>query len=123
MKALPEIVVWYLLTFAGFSETEAHRMTCVAKYESALKPEAVNLHNTNGTIDVGLYQVNTIWFNRIPYCELDKLQNAMYNIKCAKYIYDIQGITAWVAYKKHKKECDSYKVIFKTTDKGRVTNK
>ena len=109
---IPELVLWYLLTYVGFTAPEAHTMVCVAKYESALKPKAVNLHNENGTIDVGLLQVNSIWFNRIPYCSLDKLQNPIYNILCAKYIYDIQGLSAWVAYKKHKQTCDNYKVKF-----------
>ena len=107
---IPELVVWYMLTFVGFSEAEAHKMTCVAKYESALKPHAVNLHNENGTIDVGLFQINTIWFNTIPYCALDGLQNPVNNIKCARYVYQIQGITAWVGYNKHKQTCNNYKV-------------
>ena len=107
---IPEIVVYYLLLFAGFTSTESHTMTCVAKYESSLRPGAINLHNENGTIDVGLFQINTIWHNRISYCELDKLQNPMYNVKCARYIYEIQGIRAWVAYNINKEECDKYKV-------------
>ena len=107
---IPEIVVYYLLVLVGFTEPEAKKMTCVAKYESAFRSNAVNLHNDNGTIDVGLFQVNTLWFNKIPYCAIDNLQNAIYNTRCAKYIYDIQGIGAWVAYKKNKKECDNYKI-------------
>lgn len=107
---IPEIVVYYLLTFVGFSPYQAKQMTCVARYESAFKPNAVNLHNENGSIDVGLFQINTIWFNKIPYCSLDNLQNPIYNTRCAKYIYDIQGINAWIGYKKNKKECDNYKV-------------
>jgi hypothetical protein len=107
---IPELVLYYLLTYVGFSGPEAHVMTCVAKYESGLRSEAINLHNDNGTIDVGLLQINTVWFNTIPYCKLDGLQNPINNIKCARYIYQIQGYGAWVGYKKHKNTCDKYKV-------------
>lgn len=110
---LPEIVVYYLLLFAGFTVPEAHVMTCVAKYESAYKTTAINLHNRNGSIDVGLFQINTIHFNSIPYCALDGLENPVNNVMCTKYVYDLQGYSAWYGYLKNKKECNSYKVNIK----------
>ena len=107
---IPEIVVYYLLTFAGFTPAEAHVMTCVSFYESSHRPAAINLANRNGSIDVGLFQINTIWHNRIPYCELDKLQNPMYNVKCARYVYELQGYEAWYGYRYNEQTCKNYKV-------------
>lgn len=108
--AIPEMVIWYMLTFVGFTNTEAHKMTCIAKYESGLRPTAVNLHNDNGSIDVGLFQINTVWFKTIPYCRLENLDNPISNAKCARYIYRIQGIEAWVAWNKYKNICSTYQV-------------
>jgi len=107
---LPELVVYYLMLFAGFTEPQAHTMTCVAKYESALNPKAVNLFNDNATIDVGLLQINTIWFESSYYCSIDRLRNPMYNVLCGKQVFDVQGLDAWYGYKKNKEKCDSYKV-------------
>lgn len=107
---IPEIVVYYLLTFAGFTPAEAHVMTCVARYESGLRPNAVNLYNKNQTIDLGLFQINSIHWNRSNACTLDTLSNPMYNSLCAKEIYDLQGFGAWVAWQKNKLECNTYVV-------------
>lgn len=106
---LPEIVVYYLLVFAGFSSSEAHVMTCVAEYESSFRPAAINT-NDNGSLDVGLFQINTVWHNKIPYCELDRLQNPMYNVKCARYVYEVQGIEAWIGYRLNRDKCNKHKV-------------
>jgi len=106
---IPELVVYYLLTFAGFTESQAHVMTCVAKYESSFRPAALNT-NTNGTLDVGLLQINTVWHNTSPECAIDKLQNPMYNSLCAYKVFNEQGISAWVAWSLNKEECNTYKV-------------
>ncbi len=87
-------------------------MICIAEFESSFRPNAVNSKlNKDGSADYGLYQINAkYWFKA---CKLDK-QKALipiYNIRCAKLVYDKQGYNAWVAYKKHKKTCDNRPVI------------
>lgn len=107
---LPEYIVWYLLTFAGFSFAEAHVMTCVAKYESSFRTNAENT-NKNGSKDYGLFQINTIW-HKNDKCKVAYLYNPVYNTLCARHIYEVQGINAWYGYKNNKETCDGYKVNF-----------
>jgi len=106
---IPEIVVYYLLTFGGFTPAEAHVMTCVAKFESGFNPAAINF-NSNGTLDRGLWQINTVWHNAAPFCEFDRLANPIDNVKCARVVYERQGLNAWYAYKARRAQCDSYMV-------------
>lgn len=107
---IPELVVYYLLTFVGLDSKEAKTMTCIAKHESHFRPAAMNLHNENGSIDAGLFQINTVWFDTIPECSIMRLDNPIDNVKCAKHVLDKQGLTAWVAYTKNQRECDDYRV-------------
>lgn len=103
------IQVFQYLLDAGFAPPTAHTMTCIAYYESSLNPSAVNSTlNKDGSADWGLFQINEkVWSSQ---CDVDKLLDPVYNIKCAKIVYDAQGLDAWVAYKKHKETCDNYKV-------------
>lgn len=108
---LPELVVYYIMVFAGFTAQQAHTMTCISHYESSHRPKALNLHlNENGSIDVGLLQVNSIWFGSSYYCEFDRLQNPIYNARCGHQIFTVQGFDAWYGYKYNKQKCDNYKV-------------
>jgi hypothetical protein len=65
-------------------------MIAVAKAESRLDPNAIN-YNTNGTVDRGIFQVNSIWGDWSTF-DVDE------NIANAYEIYKIQGISAWSAY-------------------------
>lgn len=88
---------------AGFKESVIPTMICIAKYESAYDAHAVGI-NKNGSKDLGLFQINErVWKD---HCPVDKLLLVRDNIACAKIVYDKQGLEAWVAYKKHRKECD-----------------
>jgi hypothetical protein len=106
---LPSIVVFYLTLFAGFTIPEAHVMTCIAKWESSYNTKAIN-QNTNGSFDVGLFQINTIWHNKAAECYGTQLNDPIVNTKCARTIYEIQGFSAWIAFGKHEKECRNFKV-------------
>jgi hypothetical protein len=53
--------------------------------------------NTNGTIDVGIFQVNSVHFTK-PGCSLAELVDPYKNIDCAYTIYSEQGWVPWVAY-------------------------
>jgi hypothetical protein len=90
---------------AGFEGKLANTMVCVAKYESALDPSAINT-NRNQSKDYGLLQINDYWWK--DHCEIGKLLDPAYNAQCAKLVYDKQGLNAWYGYKKNKATCDNY---------------
>jgi hypothetical protein len=108
LGSLTEMQVYNYAGEAGFNQAEAKTMVCIAKHESAFDPKAINTSNSNGTTDYGLYQINSIWDGKG--CRIDKLLDPAYNTACAKRVYDIQGFTAWVAYKKYKDTCDNYEL-------------
>ncbi len=68
-------------------------MIAIAKAESKLNPHAINRANRNGSVDTGIFQINSIH----GYSE-EFLKNEDNNLKVARKIYDTQGITAWSAY-------------------------
>lgn len=67
-------------------------MIAISKAESGMRPDAIG-HNRNGSIDVGLFQINSIHGE-------DNLTDVDKNLKVARRIYDTQGLNAWVAYQK-----------------------
>jgi hypothetical protein len=54
--------------------------------------------NDNGTIDVGIFRINSVHFNR-PGCELKNITDAYKNIDCAYSIFKEQGWTPWTSVK------------------------
>lgn len=66
-------------------------MAAIALAESGGDPGSVN-HNTNGTTDVGLWQINSVWGH---------LQTAdpLGNARSAVAVYNKQGLFAWSSYK------------------------
>lgn len=79
-----------LWTQAGGDASVAPIMAAIAEAESSGNSQATN-HNTNGTEDVGLWQINSIWG---PLQTFDPLGNA----KAAVQIYKQQGLSAWSTY-------------------------
>lgn len=81
-------------------------MVEVARLESGFK----HYLNEDGTrvlkghvtpADTGLMQINcTHWCDDAARLGLD-LTNIVDNVEMARYVYDTQGITAWVAFTKH----------------------
>lgn len=104
-KASVEQVVTALYN-AGFNHNAIDTMVCIAKKESNLKPQAINTANKNGTKDYGIMQINTVWIGACNLNHKKDWSNLDKNVKCAKKIYDKQGLRAWVTYKKYcyKKE-------------------
>lgn len=94
---------------AGFPRDIVPIMTCIARYESNFNPKAVNYHNVNKTHDHGLLQINDIWKKKCKVTAQD-LKNPHINARCAYKVYEQQGLTAWVTYKKFKRTCRAYKV-------------
>jgi hypothetical protein len=93
---------------AGLPEATVGQLVCTAKYESSFYERASN-HNSNGTDDYGVLQVNSVHIGDAG-CPstADGLYDASANVRCAVTIYKSQGMGAWVAYKKHRSECDHY---------------
>lgn len=69
-------------------------MLAIAKAESKLNPHVVNRSNSDGSIDTGIFQINSIH----GYDE-EFLKNEDNNLIIARKIYDKQGLNAWSAYK------------------------
>jgi hypothetical protein len=96
---------------AGFPEGEIGRMVCTAKYESSFYERAQN-RNKNGSIDRGLFQINSVNLTGRGGCptraNASALWNAATNARCAFTIYSSQGNRAWYGYRKHASECDRY---------------
>jgi hypothetical protein len=97
------------LRAAGFPEAVVGPMVCTAKYESSFYEGATN-RNNNGSIDRGLFQINSIHIGEAGCPGADALFNAAQNARCARTIYQSQGINAWYGYQAHRAECSAYRV-------------
>ncbi len=75
---------------------ECKTAIAIARAESGMREEAVGI-NTNKTIDVGIFQINTVHFKKEG-CALKDLVDAYKNVDCAYQIWEDQGWTPWVAY-------------------------
>jgi len=109
-RRLSESEVASVLRSAGFPESVVPKMVCTAKWESSFYERASN-KNRNGSIDRGLFQINSIHLGRAG-CpsSADPLNTASVNAKCAYSVYKSQGANAWYGYKAHRAECDSYRL-------------
>ena len=65
--------------------------------------DRVSKPNTNGSYDIGVFQINTI--HTPSKATKEQLKDCMTNIQVAKRIYDAQGWSPWTVYKtgKYKK--------------------
>lgn len=68
-------------------------MLAIAKAESKLNPHAINRANRNGSVDTGIFQINSIHGYDEEY-----IKNEDNNLKIAREIYEKQGVTAWASY-------------------------
>ncbi len=70
----------------------------VSKAENGTRqPDRFNI-NTNGTIDVGIFQINSIHFKKEG-CSLAEIVDAEKNVDCAYKIFKDSGWSAWVGFK------------------------
>lgn len=72
----------------------------VARCESNLHPDAVNRNNPNGTIDRGVFQINSVHNSRLAKLGLDPF-DPIDNIQFARMLYDESGWLPWVCYTKN----------------------
>lgn len=107
----PSEVATYLRD-AGFPEDQIGRMVCTAKYESSFYEGAANTRNKNGSVDRGLFQINSIHLGSMHGCpsraNAKTLFDAATNTKCALAVFEAQGNKAWYGYRSHRSECDRY---------------
>jgi hypothetical protein len=90
-----------VLSNRGFPPTAIPRLFCVAYLESGFKMNAKNT-NKNGTTDVGLFQINSVWLDQCG----DPGRSLEANLDCAKVVLDHQGLNAWVTYKEQGWVCE-----------------
>lgn len=92
--------VLYLLLISQFhlTPTDAATFTCIAIAESSLKIDTIN-ENRNGTIDYGLFQLNSVHLGTLADTP-DELLDAHNNIKLAVKLYKRDGFKPWATYKK-----------------------
>ena len=69
----------------------------VARCESGLVPNAYNGSNTNGTADVGLFQINTVHHDRMARLGLDPW-SVEDNVTFARMLYKEEGWRPWVCW-------------------------
>jgi hypothetical protein len=70
---------------------EADNAIKIVECESSMNPLAVNNKNTNGSIDCGLFQINSIHGY-----DCEELKDVEFNVKIAKKLYDKSGWQPWV---------------------------
>ncbi len=92
-----------LLENLHFPKNTIPTMYCIAKWESNLNPKALNF-NSNNTVDVGLFQINSSWFNKCQVSFSD-LYDEKNNAKCALLVYKKQGFNGWTSFLKHQQLC------------------
>ena len=81
---------------AGFTMPLSHLMVGIASAESDLVVEAKNAANSDGSIDNGLWQINSrAW----PKYDQERLRSdPLYNAQAAVTVLLLQGLRAWYAY-------------------------
>jgi len=72
---------------------------CLMSENYHKNPMAIN-HNKNGTIDIGVFQINTVHCGKVSEAKgsdacVRKLQDVRTNVMVAKRILDTQGKSAW----------------------------
>jgi len=87
---------------AAIQETfgkDAEQAIRIASCESGIRSEAIG-HNSNGSRDYGIFQINSVHFGKIPVKDkVAYLLNADNNIALAYQIYQRQGWNPWVCKK------------------------
>lgn len=78
---------------------DPHTALAIAKCESGLNPDAYNPHNTDGSVDRGLMQLNSVHDKRLEALGLDPW-NPEHNLQFARMLYEANGWRDWVCARK-----------------------
>jgi hypothetical protein len=76
---------------------DPHIAVAVARCESGLKPTAHNPHNRDGSVDGGLWQINSVHDKKLKELGLDKY-NPEDATKFARMLYDEREWQDWVCF-------------------------
>ena len=76
---------------------DPHTATAIAKCESGLNIEAYNPNNSNGTVDRGIFQLNSVHDERVESLGLDPW-DVEDNVAFARMLYEDSGFQPWVCY-------------------------
>lgn len=101
MAVMPWIDVARHAFDAGFRGENHATIVAVAQPESGRRPDAVNDRNANGTIDRGLWQINSVHLQPggiLGTWHPDELFDPAENAVAAWLIFQAQGFGAWAAY-------------------------
>lgn len=86
-----------------YGEESAMRMCLITQRENGTREPARIGYNSDGSKDVGLFQINAYWHcdkvgeARSSNACIAKLQDAGTNVNVARQIYEAQGWTPWTA--------------------------
>lgn len=95
--AVSDVERYLLAIGAGFTGGDAITAVAVSIAEDGSgNPSALSASNFNGTRDVGLWQINTIWWAQFG--GEAALTNPVTNSLAAHYVFERQGWCAWSTY-------------------------
>jgi hypothetical protein len=103
---MPEREVRSVIVQAQFPQAAVNKMVCAAWYESNWHTSSYNT-NSNGSTDFGLLQINSIHWRGCGVTRTSLADPAV-NARCARKIFQSQGLGAWYGYRNHKRICDNY---------------
>lgn len=110
-RVVPKAEIADLLRQNDIPESAIGKLVCAAKWESSFYAKASN-KNDNGSMDRGLFQVNSIHLGSMRGCPSKSNASTLYepevNVKCAAAIYRAQGMNAWYGYRAHRTECNNF---------------
>lgn len=95
-----------IISAAGFLITEQDNAKCIILHESGGDTNS-SYENTNGTIDRGVFQINSNWAswddpvtNKHGFFDLSKAFDPYYNAQYAYYIWEKWGWQRWATASK-----------------------
>ncbi|HET7639956.1 MAG TPA: transglycosylase SLT domain-containing protein, partial [Ktedonobacteraceae bacterium] len=94
MATLTDAQIAGLARSAGFPDSEIPRAVAIALAESGGRTDVIG-HNTNGTVDVGLWQINSVHGHSTA-----SMQDPVQNAQAAHQIWAAAGNrwTPWVTF-------------------------
>lgn len=95
MTTLSDAQIYAAAKAAGFTSAQAVIATAIAKAESSGNPAATH-HNTNGTTDYGLWQINSVHANL--FAGGANWADPVTNARMAHSVFQSQGWRAWSTY-------------------------
>lgn len=93
LKSEKQQILEYIVEVFG---DDADKAIWMARCESGLRANAVNDKNRNGTVDYGVFQINSVHIKRHGDGFTKSWKE---NVNVAKKIFDEQGFTPWVCAK------------------------